>query len=263
MPRIANDPDGTAWPAITFKSFKHGSASKYWKPRDLAWQIFACEGREDIGADTARVAEYAERARLAKMAAQARAVERDAADQLGRLAAADAAHIAWEAASPECSGHTYLVRKGVAAYGLRVATTTLRARLWDAERARWVNEAIVVRAGDLLVPVRLPDGQLINVQRIDRAGRKLFCAAARSALGCTGLRAPVAPGFVRVTPLVHRSTQLRAPRSHSLRRRQHAQLRQSGRRSCSGSRRQRHRPAHRRSHWVAVDHAADRGRRLQ
>ncbi|MBD4627941.1 hypothetical protein GUG43_16575 [Xanthomonas citri pv. citri] len=174
VPRIANDPDGTAWPAITFKSFKHGSASKYWKPRDLAWQIFACEGREDIGADTARVAEYAERARLAKMAAQARAVERDAADQLGRLAAADAAHIAWEAASPECSGHTYLVRKGVAAYGLRVATTTLRARLWDAERARWVNEAIVVRAGDLLVPVRLPDGQLINVQRIDRAGRKLF-----------------------------------------------------------------------------------------
>ncbi|MEA9756701.1 plasmid replication protein, CyRepA1 family [Xanthomonas campestris pv. raphani] len=171
---VTTDPDGTTWPAITFKSFKHGGASKYWKPRDLAWQLFAREGREDIGADTARVAEYAERARLAKTAAQARAVERDAADQLGRLAAADAARIAWESASPDCDKHAYLRSKGVAAYGLRVATTTLRARLWDAERARWVNEAIVVRAGDLLVPVRLPDGQLVNVQRIDATGRKLF-----------------------------------------------------------------------------------------
>ncbi|UAU36204.1 plasmid replication protein, CyRepA1 family [Xanthomonas campestris] len=171
---VTTDPDGTSWPAITFKSFKHGGASHYWKPRDLAWQIFLRDGREDIGADTARVAEYAERARLAKAAAQARALERDATDQLGRVAAADAARIAWDAASLDCGAHAYLLRKGVAAYGLRVATTTLRARLWDAERARWIDDAIVVRAGDLLVPVRLPDGQLVNVQRIDATGRKLF-----------------------------------------------------------------------------------------
>lgn len=171
---VTTDHDGTSWPAITFKSFKHGGASRYWKPRDLAWQIFLRDGREDIGADTARVAAYGERARLAKTAAQARAVERDATDQLGRLAAADAARIAWDAASLDCGAHAYLLRKGVAAYGLRVATTTLRARLWDAERARWIDDAIVVRAGDLLVPVRLPDGQLVNVQRIDATGRKLF-----------------------------------------------------------------------------------------
>ncbi|MEB1789301.1 plasmid replication protein, CyRepA1 family [Xanthomonas campestris pv. campestris] len=171
---VTTDPDGTSWPAITFKSFKHGGASHYWKPRDLAWQIFLRDGREDIGADTARVAAYGERARLAKEQEQARAVERDATDQLGRLAAADAARIAWDAASPDCTGHAYLLRKGVAAYGLRVATTTLRARLWDAERARWIDDAIVVRVGDLLVPVRLPDGQLVNVQRIDATGRKLF-----------------------------------------------------------------------------------------
>lgn len=174
VPSIANDPDGTAWPAITFKSFKHSGASKYWKPRDLAWQIFLRDRREDIGADTARVAEYADRARLAKTAAQARAVERETADALGRVAAADAARIAWEAASPNCDRHAYLRSKGVAAYGLRVATATLRARLWDVERARWVNDALAVRAGDLLVPLRLPDGQLVNVQRIDAAGRKLF-----------------------------------------------------------------------------------------
>lgn len=174
VPSIANDPDGTAWPAITFKSFKHSGASKYWKPRDLAWQIFLRDGREDIGADTALVAEYADRARLAKTAAQARAAERETADALGRVAAADAARIAWEAASPNCDRHAYLRSKGVAAYGLRVATATLRARLWDVERARWVNDALAVRAGDLLVPLRLPDGQLVNVQRIDAAGRKLF-----------------------------------------------------------------------------------------
>ncbi|MEA9900747.1 plasmid replication protein, CyRepA1 family [Xanthomonas campestris] len=171
---VTTDADGTSWPAITFKSFKHGGASHYWKPRDLAWNIFLRDGREDIGADTARVAAYAERARLAKEQEQARAVERDATDQLGRVAAADAARIAWDAASLDCGAHAYLLRKGVAAYGLRVATTTMRARLWDAERARWIDDAIVVRVGDLLVPVRLPDGQLVNVQRIDATGRKLF-----------------------------------------------------------------------------------------
>ncbi|MBV6687223.1 hypothetical protein KV692_04860 [Xanthomonas euvesicatoria pv. physalidis] len=174
VPSVANDPDGTVWPAITFKSFKHGGASKYWKPRDLAWQIFLREGREDADVDNARMAGYVERARQAKTAAHARAAEREAADALGRVAAADAARIAWEAASPNCDGHAYLRSKGVAAYGLRVATTTLRARLWDAERTRWIDDAIVVRAGDLLVPVRLPDGQLVNVQRIDATGRKLF-----------------------------------------------------------------------------------------
>ncbi|PPT96536.1 hypothetical protein XaraCFBP7407_08870 [Xanthomonas arboricola pv. arracaciae] len=171
---VTTDPDGTTWPAITVKSFKHGGASKYWKPRDLAWQLFAREGREDISADTARVAEYAERARLAKTAAQARAAEREAADEQGRVAAADAARIAWESASQDCGEHAYLRSKGVAVYGLRVATETMRARLWDAERARWVIDAIVVRAGDLLVPARLPHGQLVNLQRIDVHGRKLF-----------------------------------------------------------------------------------------
>ncbi|MEB1093446.1 toprim domain-containing protein, partial [Xanthomonas campestris pv. campestris] len=40
--------------------------------------------------------------------------------------------------------------------------------------ARWIDDALVVRAGDLLVPARLPDGQLMNLQRIDGSGRKLF-----------------------------------------------------------------------------------------
>ncbi|MCC8628411.1 plasmid replication protein, CyRepA1 family [Xanthomonas vesicatoria] len=171
---VASDQDGTAWPAITFKSFKHGGASQFWKPRDLAWQIFLRDGRNDTGSDLSRVAEYAERARQSKAAAQARAAEREAADELGRVAAADAARIAWESASQDCAGHAYLRSKGVAAYGLRVATSTMRARLWDAERARWVEDAIVVRAGDLLVPARLPNGQLVNLQRIDAQGRKLF-----------------------------------------------------------------------------------------
>ncbi|WP_420009729.1 plasmid replication protein, CyRepA1 family [Xanthomonas sacchari] len=167
---VAVDPDGTAWPAITFRSFKRGGASTYWKPRDAAWQLFKLAGDEAIARDDG----YAERIHKAQELARKRGAEREAADELGRAAAADAARAAWDSAAPADDSHPYLQRKGVRSYGLRVASLTMRARLWDSERERWINDAIVVRAGDLLVPAHLPDGRLINVQRIDAGGRKLF-----------------------------------------------------------------------------------------
>ncbi|QNH13092.1 plasmid replication protein, CyRepA1 family [Xanthomonas sp. SI] len=168
------DPDGTVWPALTFKSFKHGGAFAFWKPRDAAWQLFRSAGDAAAGLDGAQLTRYAERARQARDLAQQRAVERAAADELGRTAAVDAARAAWDAAAPANDSHPYLKSKGVRSYGLRIASETLRARLWDVERGRWIDDAIVVRGGDLLVPMHLPDGRLVNVQRIDAGGRKLF-----------------------------------------------------------------------------------------
>nr|WP_026144170.1 plasmid replication protein, CyRepA1 family [Xanthomonas sp. SHU 199] len=167
---VTVDPDGTAWPAITFRSFKRGGASTYWKPRDAAWQLFKLAGDDAV----AREDGYAERILRAQEIAQQRAAEREATDAIGRAAAADAALAAWDSAAPADDSHPYLLKKGVRSYGLRVASLTMRASLWDSERERWISDAIAVRAGDLLVPAHLPDGRLVNVQRIDPAGRKLF-----------------------------------------------------------------------------------------
>nr|WP_054666643.1 plasmid replication protein, CyRepA1 family [Stenotrophomonas acidaminiphila] len=180
---VVVDPDGTAWPTITFKSFRHGGATTWWKPRDLAWSMYQRHGRGDSTLDAEAAQRYA--ARLAIVAEEARtsAAERERADAAGQDAAAMAASTAWESASGDCGGHQYLTEKHVLPFGLRVATTTTRAALWDSERQRWVPDAIVARAGDLLVPVRTNDGQLVNLQRIDASGRKLFVRGARKR-GC-------------------------------------------------------------------------------
>ena len=206
---ITHDPDGTAWPAITFKSWRHGGATAVWKPRDLAWTIYQQVGSEAQPSDSGAISEYTERlARLSEEAAS-RAAARASADAKGQDAAASAAALAWDSAADDCANHPYLAAKGVPALGLRMARSTTRAALWDADRQRWVVDAIVARSGDLLVPVRTPDGQLVNLQRIDASGRKLFLRGARKK-GCFHLipgdgEAWAAEGFATAAT-VHQAT---------------------------------------------------------
>lgn len=89
-----------------------------------------------------------------------------------RKAAVSRAWALWSQAEP-AESHPYLERKGIAGAGLRV------------------------RNGELLVPLRGPDGILQNVQRIDAAGGKRFIrAAAVSGLAWVLGVLPVGPGDV-------------------------------------------------------------------
>ncbi len=206
---ITRDPDGTAWPAITFKSWRHGGATAVWKPRDLAWSLYKQEGAETQPKNSAATSDYTERlARLAQQSAHNEAL-RSLENSEGQAAAASAAALAWDNASENCTKHPYLGHKQAQQHGLRVARSTARARLWDVDRRRWVLDAIVARAGDLLVPVRAPDGTLVNLQRIDAAGRKLFLRGARKK-GCFYLipgegETWVAEGFATASS-VHQAT---------------------------------------------------------
>lgn len=174
---IEHDRDGTAWPCITFKSFK--GAATYWKPRDLAWQSFMADRGTVAANDNARKDYKAAAAAIA--AAKAKAAEQDRQQTEGRRAAAAAAVATWEAAET-CQWHAYLERKRVPAYGLRVATRDHRARLWNDEASEWQDVA-AVRAGDLLIPMHDEARQLVNVQRIDANGIKRFIMGGR-AHGC-------------------------------------------------------------------------------
>lgn len=171
---IERDQDGTIWPAITFKSFKGGF--QYFKPRDLAWQRFEASRGAAMVNDNARQ-NYRAAADAAMAAAAASAAEQERQQTEGREAAAAAAVAAWEAAEP-CNAHPYLERKGVSAYGLRMATTSMRAKLWNSDQAKWQTVATVA-AGDLLVPMVDAAGNLVNLQRIDDAGEKRFLMGGR------------------------------------------------------------------------------------
>lgn len=179
---IVTDKDGTAWPAITFKSFKGGGESTFWKPRDLAWQHYQQDRGEAVPNAEERLEAY--RAKIA--AAAAAAAVRAAADERnkaeGRAAAAAVAVEAWEAAEA-CEVHGYLSLKSVVSHGLRVARRNHRARLWNDDARHW-QDVVAVRSGDLLVPMRDEAGHLVNVQRIDASGCKRFVMGGR-AHGCS------------------------------------------------------------------------------
>ena len=117
---IETDKDGTAWPCVTFKSFKGNEKGTPWKPRDLAWQKYQAN-RNGVAANDNTRDEYRARAAAAETAANARTVERERIKAEGHKAAAAVARSVWEAAVVR-DGHPYLSRKGVADYGLRAAT---------------------------------------------------------------------------------------------------------------------------------------------
>lgn len=166
---VEKDPDGTAWPSITFKSYKSGAI--YWRPRNLAWHQFEADRGKTTANDNARK-DYRAAADAAIVIAKKKASELEQQQSEGRKAAASVAADAWQDAEP-CESHPYLERKRVASYGLRIAKSDRLARLWNDDSSAWQSIA-AVRAGDLLVPVHDVDGNLVNVQRIDANGRKRF-----------------------------------------------------------------------------------------
>ncbi len=165
--------DGTRWPSLTFFSFRDGSRSVFWSPRDDAWRLYReeCASGRHVDADPARAAalraEYAQRAAQAQAEAERAAAADALRDREAHTAAAEAARMAWEAGAPaEVAGQDYLRRKRLAGHGLRVATTDMCARLYSVRAGRWLDRATVVRAGDLLIPMRDADGALVNLERI-------------------------------------------------------------------------------------------------
>lgn len=178
---VQTDKDSTAWPAITFKSFKRAEDGTFWKPRDLAWQHYQQDRGEAVPATEERRDAYRAKIESAVAAAKAKAAEDERTQAEGRAAAAAVAVEAWEAAEA-CEVHRYLSHKGVASHGLRVARRNHRARLWNDEAGHW-QDVVAVRSGDLLVPALDEAGQLVNVQRIDASGKKRFVMGGR-AHGC-------------------------------------------------------------------------------
>lgn len=172
---IETDKDGTTWPAVTFKSFK--GATVYWKPRDLAWRAFeSCRGM--VAANDSARQEYKARADAAKATADAKAAAYAAAESEGERIGAEFAETVW-ATADACQAHPYLASKGVASHGLRVATDTVRGRLFSKKDGEWIERATVVDQGDLLVPMYDEAGALVNLQRINVEGVKRPITGAR------------------------------------------------------------------------------------
>lgn len=174
---IEQDKDGTAWPCVTFGSFKAGEPKRYWKPRDLAWNDFQGSDKQAPSSSDEQRARYAKQVAQAKAEAEARKAANDDSRRRGREAAAEAAARAWGGAAAN-RPHPYLTAKRVDNYGLKVATADLVATLWSAEDSEW-KSITVVRRGELLLPMHDAEGRLWNLQRIDAKGRKRFIMGGR------------------------------------------------------------------------------------
>lgn len=161
---IEQSQDKTVWPCVTFSTFKAGIPNVYFNPRNLVWAEFL-KSRSGLPPITERTTEYARRA-CARIAQQAQEeARRIANDTAGHQAAANAALEAWDAAR-ECGEHFYLEAKQVKSYGLRVAISVSSARLWKPDQELW-SSMLVVKHGDLLIPMYDVDGKLCNLQRIE------------------------------------------------------------------------------------------------
>ena len=174
---VETDADGTVWPCITFGTFKGGSSTFLWKPRNIVWREFEGANNKATAADPERIAAFQRRAAELLADQERRNIERLEQERLGEQAAADAAACAWAAAEP-CTAHPYLAAKDVSAYGLRVAATRHSARLYSKDDGVW-RTVKVASAGDLLVPMVDAAGTLWSLQRIDAAGAKLFITGSR------------------------------------------------------------------------------------
>lgn len=186
---VTTDSDETVWPEITFGSFKASVDNVYFKPRDLCWQSFENQ-KDNVVVDMDRQAAYREKMKEARQRAQDQAIAREQLKREAHQAAADAADHAWAqaAAINADDSHAYLINKGLAAHrGLRVAPFTLRGRLYSFHHHTWMDNATIVNAGDLLVPVFSSDalqrGALINLQRIDATGAKRFLTGGQKKSG--------------------------------------------------------------------------------
>jgi putative DNA primase/helicase len=131
----------------------------------MVWEQFQAARGEARPQTEDRRADYQRRA-AERMAQQAKIEADQAATYLAASrAAAQVAEDVWLTAR-ECERHFYLEAKGVPSHGLRVATQTMKARLWKVANERW-ETTIVARPGELLIPMFDADGNLWNVQRIE------------------------------------------------------------------------------------------------
>lgn len=175
---LVRDKDGI-FPTVTINSFKGGGSAGKWNPRDALWQRYkaAKDGGSLEAFDAQQLAARRAAAEIAIKAAEARKAERERLDAIGRDAGAVVARDIWEAAT-ECTGHAYLAAKDVKPFGLRVALGTISADLWDTYEGAFVRSQ-AVKAGDLLIPLSNADGVVVNLQRINSKGEKLFLTGAR------------------------------------------------------------------------------------
>lgn len=128
-------------PAGGFQNFKDGMDWENW--------------RADIGRRLTAEEEAAHRARL-----DALRTKREAEAKVNRDKARRKANAIWNSAKPAPDDHPYLIRKGVPAYGLRVASWPK----WQEVRpGEWREDRI---PGALLVPMRSPSGTLHSLQAI-------------------------------------------------------------------------------------------------
>ncbi|MEA0709488.1 DUF5906 domain-containing protein [Xanthomonas campestris pv. campestris] len=121
----------------------------------------------------------------ARQAEAFKRTERDQADAAeGERATAKLAATAWKSATP-ATDHPYLTRKGMdGSHGLRIAAFDLRARVYLRSERRWIDDALVVAAGDLLVPMTdAATGRLVNLQRFTDADTRKYLPGGRKT-GC-------------------------------------------------------------------------------
>lgn len=168
------------WPTVTINSFKAGGASAQWNPRDSLFRQYQAEkdgGTLTLEAITAEQRErYKEAADKAAQEAEARKAIRDQLDHEGRERAAVVAEQVWADALP-CISHAYLERKRVKSYGLRVAVADVNVELWDSYAGKFVSK-VAAKKDDLLIPM-FYQGELVNLQRINQDGNKLFLTGGR------------------------------------------------------------------------------------
>ena len=128
-------------PAGGFQNFRDG----------LEWENW----RADIGRQLTPEEEAAHRART-----EVQRAAREAEAKAKRDKARRKANAIWNSAKPAPDDHTYLLRKGVPAYGLRVGSWPKWVEVRPGE---WREERI---PGALLVPMRSPSGTLHSLQAI-------------------------------------------------------------------------------------------------
>lgn len=118
-------------PAGQFGNWRDGSATKW---------------RADIGRDLSPVENMAHTRRIAEAKAA-----RERAQEATKQAASEAADVIWSNATPASDDHPYLVKKGIAAHGLRVTGD-----------------------GRLIAPMMAHDGSVTSLQFIAADGDKRF-----------------------------------------------------------------------------------------
>lgn len=157
------DKDGTAWPSITFGTYKGGGQTAYWCPRDLAWRDFERERGDFQGIDDSQRQQRTEQlAAIVAKAATDKALADAEADRLAEEAKAKA-QATW-ASAYALNGSSvrppYANRKGITPYG-----------------AKGLQSKIIV-------PVYI-SGVLSNLQTIENNGDKFFIPDGRVKGGFT------------------------------------------------------------------------------